>query len=320
MKRYLFMLLTLCLLTPAAMAESWLHKNVVVSLPDPLSWVNMRYAPSTEAAVEAVFFSGVCLSVVEEPAGGWVKVNSQQYSGYIREEYLDLVDGQDVVYPGMPIVTLTRDTRMENGEICPTGTRLLVHGVTADGMLCEVTTGWHYMQIPMSDLSPCVDLTDRHNGVQWTGDIPPYAAGGRIGIVHNPKQGSRLHLRKEKSTSSGSLGKYYSGTVVNVLAEEGDWLHVRIGALEGYMKKEHVFTEESMWHYGDVLQLPTARVSNRTGLNLRAGQSTSSIKLGTYPNGTEVTVLGVSTSWAHVLIGNQDGFMLLDKLSPAFVF
>lgn len=323
MRKWLALTALLCALALPAAAEEWLHENVVVSQQNPLSWVNMRMEPSMDAQVIALFFNGACLSVSEEAQNGWVKVRSQQHEGYMRTEYLDLVDGGHAVTPGMPIVTLTRDTRMENGEFCKAGTKLLVHSImlVAGGKagLYEVTDGWHYMLIPPEDVTPQIDLNDRES-VPCTGAVPKYAQGERIGIVHNPKEGSRLHLRKEKSTSSGSLGKYYSGTVVVILAEEGEWLHVRIGGLTGYMKKEHVFTEESMWHYGDALQLPTVKVNNRTGLNLRAGQSTSSEKLGTYEHGTEVTVLGISTSWAHVLADGQDGFMLLSKLTPELEF
>lgn len=324
-KKWPIICILLCALSLPASANGWLHENVVVSLDNPLSWVNMRSAPSEDASIIALFFSGACLSVTGEPENGWVKVRSQQYEGYMRSDFLDLADGQNTVTPGMPIVTLTRDTRMENGEFCKAGTKLLVHGMMVLGNrgkagLYEVTDGWHYMQIPPEDTTPPIDLANPSDSLTYTGSIPPYAEGKRIGIVHNPKEGSRLHLRKEKSVSSASLGKYYSGTVVAILGEEGEWLRVSIGSLTGYMKNEHVFTSESMWYYGDVLQLPTAKVNNRTGLNLRAGQSTSSKKLGTYEYGTPVTVLGVSTSWAHVMVDGQVGFMLLDKLSPKIAF
>lgn len=324
-KKWPIICILLCALSLPASANGRLHENVVVSLDNPLSWVNMRSAPSEDASIIALFFSGACLSVTGEPENGWVKVRSQQYEGYMRTDFLDLADGQDSITPGMPIVTLTRDTRMENGEFCKAGTKLLVHGMMVLGNrgkagLYEVTDGWHYMQIPPEDTEPAIDLANPSDALTYTGSIPPYAEGKKIGIVHNPKEGSRLHLRKEKSVSSASLGKYYSGTVVAILGEEGEWLHVSIGSLTGYMKNEHVFTSESMWYYGDVLQLPTAKVNNRTGLNLRAGQSTSSKKLGTYENGTPVTVLGVSTSWAQVMVDGQVGFMLLDKLSPKIAF
>lgn len=321
--------LIICMLLAAfsfpSVADGWLHENVVVSLDNQLSWVNMRSAPSQDASILALFFSGASLIVTGEPENGWVKVRSQQYEGYMRSDFLDLADGKDPITPGMPIVTLTRDTRMENGEICKAGTKLLVHGMMVLGNrgkagLYEVTDGWHCMQILPEDTEPAIDLAHPGDSLVYTGYVPPYAEGKKIGIVHNPQKGSRLHLHKEKSVSSASLGKYYSGTVAAILSDEGEWLRVSIGSLTGYMKKEHLFTNESMWYYGDALQLPVVTVNNRTGLNLRAGQSTSSKKLGTYEYGTSVTVLGVSTSWAHVMVDGQVGFMLLDKLTPKLAF
>lgn len=41
--------------------------------------------------------------------------------------------------------------------------------------------------------------------------------------VNNPNPADRLNLRAKPSTTSTSLGKYYSGTVVDILANEGAW-------------------------------------------------------------------------------------------------
>ena len=52
-------------------------------------------------------------------------------------------------------------------------------------------------------------------------------------LVNNPIATDRLRLRD--APGGKELGRYYNGTPVLVLGEEGEWSHVRIGLVEGYM-------------------------------------------------------------------------------------
>ena len=64
--------------------------------------------------------------------------------------------------------------------------------------------------------------------------------GKTYGVVVNGDLRDRLHLRNKPSRGGESLGKFFSGTQVEILGEEGDWYHVRVGWQEGYMMKEFV--------------------------------------------------------------------------------
>lgn len=68
-------------------------------------------------------------------------------------------------------------------------------------------------------------------------DIPE---GKRFGYVVSSGLQSRLHLREKPTKSGKSLGKFFSGTQVEILGEEGDFFEVRVGFQEGYMMKEFV--------------------------------------------------------------------------------
>ena len=52
-------------------------------------------------------------------------------------------------------------------------------------------------------------------------------------VVNNPIPTDRLRLRD--APGGKELGRYYNGTPVQVLGEEGEWSHVRIGHVEGYI-------------------------------------------------------------------------------------
>lgn len=63
----------------------------------------------------------------------------------------------------------------------------------------------------------------------------------RLGVVVNPGLNDRLHLRASASKDAQSLGRYFSGTHVEILSEQGDWFEVRLGdGKQGFMMKAYV--------------------------------------------------------------------------------
>ena len=62
----------------------------------------------------------------------------------------------------------------------------------------------------------------------------------KMAVVSNPNFRDRLHLRDRPSTKGKSLGRYFSGTQVQVLAYEGEWCHVLVDGKEGYMLAEYL--------------------------------------------------------------------------------
>ncbi|MEG0767889.1 MAG: SH3 domain-containing protein, partial [Clostridia bacterium] len=65
-------------------------------------------------------------------------------------------------------------------------------------------------------------------------------------VVNNPNPEDRLHLRTQPHKDAPSVGKYYNGTAVRVLGENGDWLHVRVYGVEGWMMKRYLARGEAM--------------------------------------------------------------------------
>lgn len=59
-----------------------------------------------------------------------------------------------------------------------------------------------------------------------------------FGVITSPDAHDRLHLRKEPSRQSESLGRYFNGTQVEILETLGDWCKVRVDGQEGYMMSE----------------------------------------------------------------------------------
>lgn len=61
-------------------------------------------------------------------------------------------------------------------------------------------------------------------------------------VVRNPDPADRLHLRVRPDRSAESLGKFYNGTPLRVLGQEGDWTRVALGlnGPEGWMMTRYL--------------------------------------------------------------------------------
>lgn len=61
-------------------------------------------------------------------------------------------------------------------------------------------------------------------------------------VVRNPDPADRLHLRVRPDRSAESLGKFYNGTPLRLLGQEGDWTRVALGTEgpEGWMMTRYL--------------------------------------------------------------------------------
>lgn len=80
-------------------------------------------------------------------------------------------------------------------------------------------------------------------------------------LVVNPVAGDRLNLRASPSTKAASLGKFYTGAVVEALGKpSGQWQKVSVGGLEGYMMCDYlspVVIGDAVSHYDDMPPMVT---------------------------------------------------------------
>lgn len=140
--------------------------------------------------------------------------------------------------------------------------------------------------------------------------------------VVNPQPGERLNLRNKPSEQSPSLGKYYTGVIVqNFHQDQNGFARVVVGTQVGFMDKRYLADFDPAEDFPS--EMPAAVVENPhgTGGNLRRSPSAGSKKLRLCPNGTELTVLGVTPNgWCHVMVQGETGFIMADKLSPEFSF
>ncbi len=152
-------------------------------------------------------------------------------------------------------------------------------------------------------------------------------------VVRTANDG-KLHLRKSANTSAMSLGKYANGEAVTVHSTANGWAHVTVGGNMGYMMLTFL-AEQSAGDDAGQTESENATLENtaeqdnssaasgtmvvKTGndgkLHLRRTASTSSVSLGKYANGAQVTVHAISGEWARVTVDGKSGYMMLKFLS-----
>lgn len=129
-----------------------------------------------------------------------------------------------------------------------------------------------------------------------------------VAVVY-ARNSSRVHLREEATAQSASMGLYFTGTEVECLSDPtGEWVHVRIGVEEGYMKSDYLRTGERAERVYAEFQTGVVDVKNY--IRLRRGPSTEYQMLGELQAGTVVTIMGETESnWYYVQVGNKEGYV-----------
>ena len=136
-------------------------------------------------------------------------------------------------------------------------------------------------------------------------------------VVSNPNEGDCLNLREHPWQDSASLGKYYNGTQVLLVAEyedSPDWAYVQVGqgagSAEGFMMRRYLCMNPAKEAVLPVNPIRTLR-EDAALCSLR---STGEVRetLALLPAGTQVTVMGYTDAYLHVTVGSRVGYVPAD--------
>ena len=122
----------------------------------------------------------------------------------------------------------------------------------------------------------------------------------------------RVHLRQTPSQAAKSLGLYFTGTEVNVVAWYDEWAQVVIGDVSGYMMSQFL-AETKLNRLG-----PWQMVDNpsSTWVNLRMSPAMNGTVVRRLENGTSVIVLGeTADGWSYVECQGSTGYIRTELLS-----
>ena len=119
-------------------------------------------------------------------------------------------------------------------------------------------------------------------------------------VVNNPNPADRLHLRRQPGRDAASLGKYYSGTPVQVLEQQGDWTKVSVfGCAEGWMMTKYLAFGSDMDEVEPAWPVLFAKGSESYRAEYRQPNQNAPCD---WTNQTQLVVLGIlGDEWYHVL-------------------
>jgi len=124
-------------------------------------------------------------------------------------------------------------------------------------------------------------------------------------VVKSDKPTDRLHLRTAPSTNAASMGRYYSGTPVQILDDQGEWAKVSVAGIQGYMMKKFLaFGQDILaverWFPSKIL----VEADAEQGVNVYASPGVNSDIVGVlrWHDGLAQYILAnVGDDWYHVL-------------------
>ena len=302
-------------------------RSAVVTLSNPLDSLNLRKEASTSSAILATMAHGTQVTLLEM-GSAWSRVQYGTLSGYVKNEYISVLDDAvdetpgGVVSRGTAVVSLADESQTLNLRAAPTVNSAVLahlrHGQTLT--VLERYERWTYVQ--MGSLSGYVAndyiVYDAAGGESAQPTPAPEAVGRTAIVLAN----GGLNLRAAPSRTAGIMLTLPQGTMLRVTGEETNgMLPVALGDLHGYVASEYVFTATDE-ELGLTTPTPapttpapqtpaqgTASVTAASGLKLREAASTSSRTITTMPYGARVSVLGAAENgFLPVSYGEMQGY------------
>ncbi len=146
--------------------------------------------------------------------------------------------------------------------------------------------------------------------------LPALAAGS---YPFNTYTNDQVNLRRYASSTATILASVPQGGALTVLGEQGNYYKVTYNGRTGYVIKQYVVDGAGAVITPAPTVEPTATgypytTTTSSQVNLRARASISSKKLASIPSGAEITVEGVSGSFAKVTYKGETGYCKKDYL------
>ena len=314
-------------------------KSAIVTLSNPLDSLNLRKEANTTSAILATMAHGTQVTLLEM-GSAWSRVQYGTLSGYVKNEYISVLDDtidetpSDIVSRGTATVALADESQTLNLRAAPTVNSAVLSHLRHGQVLTVLERYERWTYVHSGTLSGYVSndyiIYDAAGGEAEAPEEEtqtPDMQEERIAIVL-PESG--LNLRTQPSRSAAVIMTLPQGTMLSVTgAERSGMTPVSLGGLSGYVATEYVFiaTHEQLNPATPTptpipTPVPTAAPQYRTatvtaysGLKLRSQPTTSGEKLITMPMGAGVTVTGgMVNGFYPVRYGGIEGFASADYL------
>ena len=124
-----------------------------------------------------------------------------------------------------------------------------------------------------------------------------------------------VNIRESAGTDSDVVGKMGKGTVGDIISSDGEWLNIKSGEIEGFVKSEFVLTGSEAEDFAKDYYKSVGTI-NDDGVNIRKEASTSAEVVATGYKGTEYDVNEEVTEtldgWVCILVDDKDAYVSAD--------
>ena len=130
-----------------------------------------------------------------------------------------------------------------------------------------------------------------------------------------------VNIRAGHSTQSNKIGSIPRGSTFSVSAASSTWAHVNYNGISGYVSMSVIKKVADAPNPGcDCSPTNSGTYTTNTvsgNVNIRAGHSTQSNKIGSIPRGSTFKVSAASDSWAHVNYNGVKGYVSMSVIKRA---
>ncbi len=119
---------------------------------------------------------------------------------------------------------------------------------------------------------------------------------------------NHLNVRETPDESGKLVGKMSNNAACEVLGEEGDWIHIKSGKVEGYCHKDYLLTGVFARLRAEEIVTSVAEATSG-GLRVRTEPNTESEIITTMAEGEYLEVVEVSDGWIKVLLDDEEGYI-----------
>lgn len=133
-----------------------------------------------------------------------------------------------------------------------------------------------------------------------------------LGIV-NVAEG-KVNIRESASADGKIVGKIGNDAGCDILGEDGEWIYVKSGKVEGYIKSDYVLTGSEALNKASSLLKKVADV-NTEGLKVRTEPNTESEVLDIVGSDQSFDVLDEMDEWVKINLDGDEGYLYKDYVN-----
>ncbi len=313
----LLLALMLTLLAAVALADTLRFGTV-----DGGSTVNLRGGASTSSQRLGSYARGTWLRILGEKGNFYYVKAPDGKIGYMKMDYVSVTS----VAKGT--IGVVDNAGYLNLRKSPSRSAQVL-GQYDDGVPCILLSesgGWYHVK---------VDGVIGYFDASYVDKV--YTTYSSQVATVTTKNGGSLRLREGPGTSYSSIRSVRNGAYVMILQKGNGWWKVTVDGKVGFMDASFLTDgvvrkgggsptdgasggssgsggSSSGSNSGDAYGIVTNPGRNQK-LYLRAAASKDSRSLGSYGNGTRVTILEAGAQWCKVQVGGKTGYMMTDYLT-----